>query len=733
MPTSLITSHGFVSFQQAFASDDQSSAGKLLYTKGVYENGTYYSEVFVSAGYDIYDEDKIATATRFTHNDFTEIQPSWSPDGTKIVFASNKDALPDKPYRFSIYVMDSSDSTKVLRLTAGPRISDDFPVWSPDGKKIAFTRTTLNSLGGTTIKIAVLDLKSGQITELAGSGLYDTMASWSPDSNQIAFSARAITWPGSYLYVMNADGTNAKRISPETTDAVYTYGLPVWSLDGKKLAYLSTKGVAISNPDGSGFQIFNDTSTTNDLAWSPDGKTILLSKYNQFGTDTYDLYAINSDGTELRPLIVSKNVSESTPRFFVASRVSDGIKIDEADLKAISTSAEKTALELASTNAKFLDPVPPEIGVRTVAYVSQIEPKSKIWLLNTDGSARRKLTSENFYEYNPDWSPDGKKLAFSSNRELNDIYPAHVYTISVGADTNGTDLRQITTDPAYRDLEPSWSPDGSKIAFTRYSARGDGEIFGKICIVNADGTELRVLRGTGGQDSHPSWSPDGSKIAFSGFPNDGKTKGYGIYVMSADGKDEAVSLTRLAEGVWGTNGNLMWSPDGDKIVFTNTTGILTMDAIDGRNLKVIKKSEWLFDPIWSPDGSKIIFVGPKGTFTKESGPTEFGLFIMNPDGSGLQTFLDDGDRGNDVQDPAINPVKIAAFETSNTTAVNVDSPDIGGTDGNQSNFDSTATQGHEGSNQAQQARSVESAVDISIDVAQFCVTSASIPQLRHPT
>lgn len=608
-------------------------------------------------------------ASRLTNNNYAEINPSWSPDGTKILFSSYKDSRDNGSLRQSLYVMNA-DGTGVRRLTAGLMTSDDSPAWSPDGSKIAFSRTTVSQNKSIT-KISILDIDSGSVRTLGGSGLLllqDRMPAWSPDGTKIAFSAYETTWPGVHVYVMDSDGNNARRLSPAPTDQDYSHYSPAWSPDGTKIAFASNTGISVINPDGTGLQKFsnNYTNSTGGLSWLPDGKGIAFSRYDAKGSDSFDIYVMmNADGTGIAPLIVSSHVNEGAPQYQKKDGGSSATVNLEERLNAIADHAEKLAADLASANIKFVDPLPPEIGHRKVAFVREDGPDPEIFLIDTDGGGLKKLTDDRSSGYNPDWSPDGRRIAFVSNHDTKSA-AFQLYTINA----DGTDLRRLTNDPSYMDMNPAWSPDGKKIAFTRYLASGSGELFGRIAVVDAaDGSNLAMLAGTGGgMDASPSWSPDGSMIAFHSFSMtliNGTYAGTEIFVMNADGTG-ARQLTRPVPGLQSVNVLPSWSPVDDRIVFMTREGIAVIDADDndnndedaGSGMKLLVEAEWLGDPFWSPDGSKIIFTGPKGNYTRETGPTDFGLFIMDPDGTRIQGFLDDGDPAHREGDADLSPYAI---------------------------------------------------------------------------
>jgi hypothetical protein len=150
---------------------------------------------------------------------------------------------------------------------------------------------------------------------------------------------------------------------------------------------------------------------------------------------------------------------------------------------------------------------------------------------------------------------------------------------------DGSDLTQLTTtgDTA----SPAWSPDGSRIAFTR----GEGADLG-VHVMYADGTEpIRLAAG-----SEPAWSPDATRIAFVGDDGDG------IFVMDAGGSD----VDRLT-GPGEPDASPAWSPDGGRIAFTrwlNDPAVYSV-AADGSDLQEL--NDYGFDPAWSPDGGTIAF------------------------------------------------------------------------------------------------------------------------------
>ena len=154
---------------------------------------------------------------------------------------------------------------------------------------------------------------------------------------------------------------------------------------------------------------------------------------------------------------------------------------------------------------------------------------------------------------------------------------------------------------------PSWSPDSTRIAFTRHS---------EIWVINADGTNRTKLLDNG---KCPAWSPDGTKIAF--FSQESY-----IWFMDTDGSNQR-KLMPDAGAVF----SLAWSPDGTKIAFDSPIWVVNADGSDPRKLSDIAED---LHPAWSPDGTKIAFQSASGRNTD--------IWVMNADGTDQKKLTNNG-------------------------------------------------------------------------------------------
>lgn len=237
--------------------------------------------------------------------------------------------------------------------------------------------------------------------------------------------------------------------------------------------------------------------------------------------------------------------------------------------------------------------------------------------------------------WGPAWSPDGARLAFYGELSGCGLYIARA---------DGSDMQRISDRCGYSvgSDRPAWSPDGTKLAFSPVNRNNSDQ--DTIYVVNADGSNLRPLFSfsyscCGQPVANPTWSPDGTQLAFDGweFRPNGADTNY-IYVMNADGSG-AHRLPNTAGGR-----SPAWSPDGSEIAFGR--GDIWLINPDGSGATNLTQGNGAFamTPAWSPDGSRLVFEGH--FLTSNNGH----LSVINRDGTGLQQ-LETGDDAVPVSSP----------------------------------------------------------------------------------
>ncbi len=235
----------------------------------------------------------------------------------------------------------------------------------------------------------------------------------------------------------------------------------------------------------------------------------------------------------------------------------------------------------------------------------------EIYRARLDGSDETRLTTNQQFEVDVAWSPDGSEILFKSSRDGND----EVYLM----DADGGNQRNLTNSDA-SDGSPHWSPDGSLILFD--SDRGsDGE--SRLYVMNRDGTDVQLIPNDPGTGYLGRWSPDGEQIAFSS----GRDGNGEIYIMNSDG----TNVRRLTDNPR-EDGYARWSPDGTSIAYTagsfdtDRWSVYLMDS-DGSNQRMVLDNVDSGNVAWSPDGNRLLF--GRYRFFGDNGGEESQIFIFD--------------------------------------------------------------------------------------------------------
>lgn len=225
----------------------------------------------------------------------------------------------------------------------------------------------------------------------------------------------------------------------------------------------------------------------------------------------------------------------------------------------------------------------------------------QIYSMRADGSGLVNLTNDpSVPNVSPRWSPDGTRIVYSRNFSI--------WVMNV----DGTNKMQLASGDS-----PVWSPDGSKIAFLV----GDGFTYGAIYLMNADGSNRRFLVSCSPY-SEIDWSPDGRQIAFSDYHG---TDRENIYVINVDGTGQTAITNSVRDSSYPA-----WSPDGSKIAFARHNGfnstIYTMNADGSGPVQITNSLANDTYPSWSPDGMRLAF--SSGPYNSPSN-----IYVMNADGT----------------------------------------------------------------------------------------------------
>jgi Tol biopolymer transport system component len=263
----------------------------------------------------------------------------------------------------------------------------------------------------------------------------------------------------------------------------------------------------------------------------------------------------------------------------------------------------------------------PLIGGET----GDLSAHSQVFTIEPDGSGRARLThvAGDQAAGSPEWSPDGDRIVYESNESGS----FQVWVM----DADGGNQTQLTDDPDFEGFQPSFSPDGQSIVFSRCASPLGFMAFCDIAVMDADGDNLQTILSDGHWSNvRPGYSPDGDQISFSSSRGGLQSA---VWVMDADGSDpERLTPPRL-RAMWPD-----WAPDGEHILFGDNccvrhSNLWTVEP-DGSDLDQIthvpKRADINF-PTYSPNGKRIVAFDPAGC----DGPDCDLLVTLRADGTGI--------------------------------------------------------------------------------------------------
>jgi Tol biopolymer transport system component len=470
-----------------------------------------------------------------------------------------------------------------IPLTAYPGWEYD-PALSPDGNQVAFTR-----LGESGVRVLFVKMVDGGEPLLVSQSMQDVYwPTWSPDGRQIAFVRRVEDQNGTIadgVFVVSAIGGGERQLGTFRS----LEGLS-WSVDEKLLALadmetpeLSRSIYVFSFETGEKQRVTVPPAQHNDFypRFSPDGETLAFGRVRQMGT-TADIYLVpTGGGEETRLTFNTTNLSgfDWTPdgRNIVFSAFLPGRGGEFALWRISASGGEPEPLEMGE-NAQY-----PSISRHSfrLAYMKTVDTLD-IWRVggptaDDEDKSQRQWISSTSYDWSPEYSPDGQKIAFSSAR-TGDL---EIWI----SDSDGSNPHQLTF-LEQTSFASSWSPDGRYVAF-HSSIEGDYEVYR---VSAAGGIPQRLTTETG-DDIAPTWSSDGRWIYFSSM----RTGERELYKMPAEGGD-AVQIT--TDG--GTRA--FETRDGQAIYFAKSAdsmgspGIWRIPVDGGEEVQVLEHAR---SPMWA--------------------------------------------------------------------------------------------------------------------------------------
>ena len=456
------------------------------------------------------------TVTPLTAHPGIENCPSFSPDGNQVAFARREKSQSES----HIYVKLIDTGGPPLRLTTGP-VRDNSPAWSPDGRHIAFLRVLspeklavllIPALGGPERKIAEVSIP--------GWVLGCTSLTWTHDGNSLIVSDRDTPKQPIGLFLLAIDTGEKRRLtSPPSPEIEDRY--PSLSPDGRTLAFgrrVDIKADLYLLAVSDGFKAVGEAKrielgnlSADGPAWTEDGREIVFWDMADL-SGLWRIDVLGSEGRSAKPQrlaalgekAASPAISRRGHRLAYTS-FSVHSSIWRIAVSAGSNARVEKSAGSVNGNTPFIYSTRDDLGPqfsrdgKRIAFVSNRSGNQEIWVCDSDGSNPVQLTS--FHGPNvstPRWSPDDVQIAFDSDAEgEEDVW-------MIGA-SGGKPVR-LTTHPA-NDGDPSWSRDGKWIYFDSHRT-GEQQVWK----IPADGGE--AIQVTWGGGFAPLESPDGKFLYY---------------------------------------------------------------------------------------------------------------------------------------------------------------------------------------------------------------------------
>jgi len=513
-----------------------------------------------------------------------------SPDGKRVVFWTEKDG------KSSCWVRQVSANTTVRVL--GPiEGTQGGTTFSPDGEFIYYNGSEKSDPRQYLYQIPAMGGTPRRILEGVSSAI-----SFSPDGKRIAF-VKADPDQTMTLMTANSDGSEEPRtLATRNLPEYFSTEGPSWSPDGKVIAtgagVFSEKindATIIEVPAGGGAERVIASSRWNYVGrviWLPDGSGLAFDAYaNPLSTGTQLWFVsypdgaahritndLNGYGTVSLGLTADAKTIVTVQEDFSGPIYAIGPNDDPSHAKQISYGKYEgmTGLSVAP-NGKLV-------------YCDHTGDNNDIWIMNGDGSDRKQLTNDQFIKVDPQVSPDGRYVVFSSDRSGG----VTIWRM----DIDGNNLKQLTPG-GKMDAGAVFSPDGQWVIF--HSVRSGKNTLWKVSIDG--GTPAQLVDKV---SWHAAVSPDGKTIASFFADDKGKT---GLGLLSFDGGDFLKTFD-LPDSVE-TSGGIKWTPDGRSLTFINSrndSNIVSL-PIAGGSWKPLTsfKSDRIYKFTWTRDGKQIVY------------------------------------------------------------------------------------------------------------------------------
>lgn len=453
-----------------------------------------------------------------------ETEPVFSPDGNQLAFVYSGETGDN----LDIYVKLVDVGTP-LRLTNHPA-SDVSPAWSPDGRFIAFVRARNEER--TIVRVPSLGGAEQKLQSLT-TGILHLGMDFSPDGRHLAFVDQETPKGPHSIFLLSLDTLERRKL---TSPPHNSFGdlRPAFSPDGATLAFVryttyNRDIYRVPVEGGEPVRITFDNQEIEGFSWTPDGTAIIFSS-NRTGRQS--LWKIGATGGVATRVEVAGEGCVFPCLSRRGNRLAYMQALDDANIwrSEVPTSAQITAPSKLISSTQFEGNPQYSPNGDKIAFESDRSGNPEIWLSNSDGLNHVQVTSLGHpYAGNPRWSPDGTRIVFDSRVEGHrDLF---------GMDVEEGAPRRLTSEPS-TETWPSWSRDGRSIYFAS-DRTGSWEVWR----MPSDGGQAVQITSTGGFVAFESF--DGKLVYYSKFDKPG------LYSVPSEGGEETPVLESLGLGDWG--------------------------------------------------------------------------------------------------------------------------------------------------------------------------------------
>ncbi len=510
--------------------------------------------------------------SRLTTNTFAEEHPTISPDGTRVAFDSGAGRNGAGHDVFVIGV----DGTGLSRVTDGAG-DNTWPTWSPDGATLAFE----GRRGGDTPQVYRIPAAGGNVTQVTNQPTGAGQPAWDPNPahDRLAYTCDPHSDTDQKIHLSTAAGTGDRLLLP----ANWQGHEPSWSPDGETLAFMSRSPPAGGGPLGDIDLVYTAAPRDNPCDCQAE---LRLAEDRQVNLPTW----YTPTGSRTPSLLVTR---DSAP---------DRHTVTLQDIRPDGTDPRDLRLPILREDPKA-------------------EQDARFLFQPTDGDP---WTERQVY------SPDGRQIAVTRFETVAGRRVVRVWLVN--ADGTAPRLLPLADrGPGDMEIDPAWSPDGSRIALVRTTSGARA----RIVVADVATGDLLLQLPTppefaGLDDTQPAWSPDGALLAFTrGRYTDAASRTHIWTANAADGLDQR----DLTSTVCGTDCNVVddsaaFAPDGERLAFNRVTDGLVLTNVDGTNCRLLMPGSGAscaapvpaqpagpFQPrdvSWAPDGQRLVFTARRG-------------------------------------------------------------------------------------------------------------------------